>query len=668
MFGTPGAVAVLWSVEVESKMTYRRATVYLNRWADIAIMSFIIMLVSLGQAVADPGDGYAIITSRDTILGQHQCHARCDVDADCPDQQRCITVDDLGSMCLAGRAEDPAPTGWSGCEADMVCAVETVCIRKAAPQQIQAFVDHKRGRGFDVHLVDETVWGGGDGDGAADNIRAWLQANYIGLNLRYVLLIGDPRTTGDVPMRGTRPANNAHQDWADNPTVFTDFYFAELDGNWDLDGDGLLGEYVADVARIQDGSPASMHRDSLADDMGQGGANRDAEVAVGRIPFYGDVDALDHILIKTMAYENAPADSIAWRRSALLAAEGQHRAFFGELIRTEILEPNDFASYRIYDVHDCWDDELNEDVECRSPIDGVPEFLHCNPANVGVGLTESTPGFVSWLTHGSGRGAQAVMNLGDARALVDERPFFTFQASCSNAQPTVTENLAYELLKNGAIGTVAATTISHGPGAPMPSLRFDAGNAGMAYNFAQRLITEGMTAGEALADLRRDVDVSNRWWYWKNYLTFNLWGDPSLGLDSHAQLIEPIPVDAGAEPDPIDGGLLSDAADMTVSSADAGVTNVDMAGVETDSAALIDSAIDAIADAHEPISDGGIGDARPNTGAMDASMDSDQTSNSSSQGCMSVPGLGNRSPMGLLVCLVCGFYLLRRRRFWRRYT
>ena len=43
-------------------------------------------------------------------------------------------------------------------------------------------------------------------------------------------------------MRGTRPANNARQEWADNPAVLTDYYFADLDGNWDLDGDGLLAE------------------------------------------------------------------------------------------------------------------------------------------------------------------------------------------------------------------------------------------------------------------------------------------------------------------------------------------------------------------------------------------------------------------------------------------
>ena len=185
----------------------------------------------------------------------------------------------------------------------------------------------------------------------------------------------------------------------------------------------------------------------------------------------------------------------------------------------------------------------------------------------------------------------------------------------------------------------------------MPSLRFDAGNAGMAYNFAERLIAEGMTAGEALADLRRDVDVSNRWWYWKNYLTFNLWGDPSLGLDSHAQVMEPIPVDGGVEPDPDDGGTPSDAADMMTppvdagsrdgdmmsSPVDAGLSDVDMAGADVDSATLTDaSPLDARADSQEMMSDSGVGDSQSHGGAVDSSAAPGSTSRTSSQGCASM--------------------------------
>ena len=55
--------------------------------------------------------------------------------------------------------------------------------------------------------------------------------------------IGDPRQNGDLPMWIATPGTQATQDWASPlDSVPTDYYFAELTGNWDLDGDGYLAE------------------------------------------------------------------------------------------------------------------------------------------------------------------------------------------------------------------------------------------------------------------------------------------------------------------------------------------------------------------------------------------------------------------------------------------
>ncbi len=540
----------------------------------ISLLALYLLGTSESMAQEEPLDelidGYAIITSRDTLLGVHSCHPSCQTDESCPQQERCVSVPEVGQVCMSLRPEDLPPQDWSLCE-HTECLSSEICARRPAPMLIETFVEHKRRRGFEVYVIDETEWGGGEGDQAADNIRQWLQVNYLSLNLRYVLLLGDPRPFGDVPMRGTRPANNAYQYWASNPSVPTDFYYAELDGDWDLDDDGHLAEFGVLPHQIQMGSPASFHPNDLTDDLGPGGANRDAEVAVGRIPFYGNIDDLDHILQKTMDYENTPEEDTLWRQSALLAAEGQRRAFFGELIRTEIMEPQGYSTHRVYDVEDCWDHSTQQDINCLSPIDGVPDSLICTPDQVELVIDEHRPGFVAWLTHGSGRGAQSVMLQSNARSLPDDQPFFTFQASCYNSQPALPDNLAYELLKNGAIGTIGAATISHGPGSPMPSLVHDAGNAGMAYNYALRLIGEGMSAGEALNDLRRDVGLQNRWWYWKNYLTFNLWGDPSVGIYSHAQ--EEVPVE-------IDAGMLFDMEAVDMEAADMEAVDMEAADME----------------------------------------------------------------------------------------
>jgi hypothetical protein len=55
----------------------------------------------------------------------------------------------------------------------------------------------------------------------------------------------------------------------------------------------------------------------------------------------------------------------------------------------------------------------------------------------------------------------------------------------------------------------------------------------MAYAYVQRLIEEGMSAGQALADLRQDV-YPGRWWELQNYLGFVLYGDPELSLSDTA--------------------------------------------------------------------------------------------------------------------------------------
>ena len=79
-----------------------------------------------------------------------------------------------------------------------------------------------------------------------DKIRKWLQDNYTALGIKYVLLLGNPDpdnhdasdAVGNMPMK-------LAQLYMDEE-VPTDYYFSELSpGNWDLDGDGLAGEYYA---------------------------------------------------------------------------------------------------------------------------------------------------------------------------------------------------------------------------------------------------------------------------------------------------------------------------------------------------------------------------------------------------------------------------------------
>ncbi len=365
----------------------------------------------------------------------------------------------------------------------------------AASSNLMDFVASKEAWGFTVQVVTEGTWGGGTGDTAAENLRSWLKANYIGLNIKYVLLVGNPHpSTGDVPMKMCYP-QEYDLDYPDCPT---DFYYAELTSNdWDKDGDGLYGEYLDDFS---DSPP------------------RAAEVAVGRIPYYGSITDLDHILSKIIDYENAPASSISWRENVLLPmkpSDASTPAYqLGEEIKDDVLVPNAWTYHRVYD----------EDYG----LSPAPETTPCNEDNVTYAWTGSDFGAVFWWTHGSSTSASYIMDLSHAATLDDEHPGFTFQASCLNGRPETANNLGYSLLKNGCISTVSASRVSwYEKG--QTSFAGTPTNSGMAFEYANRLIASEMYAGDALNGLKADIFPYEEV-LWMNYLDFNIYGCPAVGI------------------------------------------------------------------------------------------------------------------------------------------
>jgi hypothetical protein len=432
-------------------------------------------------------------------------------------------------------------------------AIVTSAEIRALSTQLNVFANHKAARGFSVHIFDEADWLGSGltGDPAAEALRTFLQSAEALYDFDYVLIIGDPRpATGPVPMKTLHPRTFGYQSTSPNgwnadcdsfvmtqDPVPTDYYYSDIHGNWDLDGDGLYGEFGNYDAPS---GPTG--------DFGPGGVDRTHEFAIGRIPVYSanptqlaqDVADLDDILIKTMAYQSAPASSIGWRRSALIAAEGANRIFFGEGLRNDVFLPAGFSDVaRVYDADVCL--VPTPPAGCV-PISGIPEATTCSIPNVFNEWTATPRGAVAWLTHGAGIGAVAVMNTTQAALLDDSHPVFTFQASCYNSQPSQTNNLSYALLKNGGIGTVGATVISHGPGGPNPAITHPSsagGNAGLGYYFMKGLAQQNLPAGDALAEVKRDTDLYGRCWYWHNVIAFVLYGDPEVGLDQHA--ITPVP-------------------------------------------------------------------------------------------------------------------------------
>jgi hypothetical protein len=325
--------------------------------------------------------------------------------------------------------------------------------------------------------------------------------------------------------------------------VPTDHFYADLDGDWDLDGDGRYGEYP--------------------DDAGDGGISWDADALVGRIPVYrGAEDDLDPMLEAIIEYETWGSPGYRDRLflpAAFIGYEGSPAPGGGFYEETA---DGAAAAQPLYDAALA----LSASVE---PIrffeeDGIAPSAYVHEApltrdalvaewSLGAGVVAayghgSTDGVyrLAWLDDRNDDGvpnyeelmADPFLTSMDTRALEGVGRAFTFHASCENGWPEDPSNLTARLLRNGAIGAVGASRAAMGGPSdfqPDPAL----GDADtMAYAFAH-LLLEGASAGEAMAYLRyglpadgwgEEAGIPLNGYGWMGKLEYNLYGDPTVGL------------------------------------------------------------------------------------------------------------------------------------------
>lgn len=428
---------------------------------------------------------------------------------------------------------------------------------------LDAFIAHKESRGFTVSVItegeneDESHYiSGVFNSQRAANIRQWLKDRYLSWGIEYVLLIGDPSSSGfisadSLPMRMCYPT-------ADD-TCPTDMYYAELSGDWNVDNDMRYGEWD--------------------DDFGIGGIDRDCEVVVGRIPYYGNMGDCDHILQKIIAYETS-SDDLSWRNKILIASaisnhapqdgngdgdtidtvndeypSASWRTFaddWGRAIQS-MANSSGFNTYTLVEKEGVYSDGSAYPLSsCNSPL-ARPEF---------ISAWQNHYGFVTWWGHGNSTGVyrriwvdddydppgtpepydgitqypeetshECFFSTSDCVVLNDDYPSFVVQIACGNGYPEYSTNLGYTLLVNGAIGTVSATRFNYySTGAWNTGKGPSYGdNASYAYYICQRMIGHDDTIGDALNYCRRSFTMGWGYASWYNMLVLNLYGDPSTG-------------------------------------------------------------------------------------------------------------------------------------------
>ena len=403
-------------------------------------------------------------------------------------------------------------------------AIITTSAIASASGALNDFAAYQSGKGFCVKIATENDWGGGTGDAAAEHIRAWLKSQYLALNIQYVLLIGSPSpTSGDVPMKMLWPRLWSYS-YREAPS---DYYYADLTGNWDLDGDGYAGEEP--------------------DDFGTGGIDRIPEVYVGRIPYYGSITALDAILRKTISYPTKAQDG--WLNKCLLPMKPMDTSTPSYQLGEEIMR--DFG----------WRWGLTPD----RVYDGVydlslpPEHTPCD-YDVVQNEWVNGAGLVFWMTHGSTNTAGNVFSSSRCGSLDDSRPSVVYMASCSNGMPEDSTNLGYSVLAKGGITTLSASRVSWYFLAENDYTATDS-IGGLGYQYA-RFLLNGEPCGKAALDARLANPVS----IWANHLVYNLYGDPALVYMPNAATVEPGTIGAAklladGTPVHIDGVVLTKSPD-----------------------------------------------------------------------------------------------------------
>ena len=389
----------------------------------------------------------------------------------------------------------------------------------SASSKLSSFISHKQSREHSVLVVTETDFDGLTGQSPnhrAEKIRQWLKNNYVSYGIEYVLLIGDPHPyesgEGDIPMKMCWPKRGAESS-EDSPT---DAFYADLTGNWDIDGDGYYGEW--------------------SDYTSPGGVDFSMEVWVGRIPVYSaDYTTLDNVLQKTIDYESE--SDIHWRDSILLPMSFSKETYDGAPLAEQMM--HDYLNSRSYAS---WTQYQQGNGACglNSAYSSDQELR--GGTIVRDRWAAQDYGVVCWWGHGSATSASVGCDdcwdgtlFSDAQtaSLDDNHPSFTFQCSCNNGYPEDANNLAYSILKQGGIGTVSASRISYfNDNVGYGDFDGSSTNSGIGYEYVKRL-TQPLAAGNALyqgklavvGDIGRQSRLANQY-------DFNLYGDPAVGLDS----------------------------------------------------------------------------------------------------------------------------------------
>lgn len=394
----------------------------------------------------------------------------------------------------------------------------------ASSKEIMNYIEAKKQHGFTVGVATEDQYGGSDLKGAkkAVAIRTWLATVYK--KYSFLLIIANPiPETPDIPMM--RTYINDTESVKDYQLVPSDFFYGELNSDWDYNGNGKYAETADHI-------------------------NFYYELIVGRIPVYdSSTKDLDKILRRTINYMNESPVQAAYRKRLLFPTtisyyenqDGQPMpkmdgGYVVEYLMNKVI-PKSFDVKILVEKEGVSPSEFstNDQITGQSVID---EW------NKGVGA-------VFWMGHGMPTYSVRTIWASDSNNdktpqsysefysstfisssvtgnLPADMPAFVFEGSCLNGEVETTSNIGYSMLLNTSVGVVASSQVTYGGIFP----DYDPDNAqdvfAVGAYFIKALVNNEYPA-KMLYDLKAD---------WSNdsvlpaiKMELNYLGDPSLKLN-----------------------------------------------------------------------------------------------------------------------------------------
>lgn len=392
----------------------------------------------------------------------------------------------------------------------------------------QEYADWKSQLGIPALVIaNYTAYPGVD---TQEQIRNAIISYYEKYPIQFVLLMAD---TSLIPIRliylpDSHVVPDSIEAIGDSYLKPTDFYYAELTGDWNLDGDNYWGELHV-----------YNNKDNTKDEM-----DWIPEVAVGRFPA-SNINELRKLINKTIQYEKAVYEGIWMDR--FLAASG-----ILDLPSSRDTNGEDEA-YIIQHVLDHYVQDNMDwlhlmEATAYYPPPTNPNVIPLTTSNIRQYLNYGASMFV-WGGHGGGDSYASwrttMFSSGDASLLTNyNMPAFVFADACNTNSYDQIDSLGERMMNRetaGAIGYIGAMRISwYFPNDTV--LEMD--NRGLTKYFFYQMFKNGyFQQGRTLMEAKKayiqqdwikSLPLDYSWWVTeqKTMTTYNLLGDPSVDIYS----------------------------------------------------------------------------------------------------------------------------------------